>query len=134
MARKNEKIQMFCHNTSQASNNKQLGNVTAADEGCFQVGMKGTMLYKSNVIQKYSGGERRGDLTVGRSMAFAILAQKRVEFGNGTRRRRIRMFLEEEHGGVQRGLDGSKGPCIPRPGEVLGSAGEQRPTPALSRD
>ena len=54
--RKNEKIYMFRHNTSQAANNMQLGNKTAADEGRLKVGMKGMILYKSNIIQKHSRG------------------------------------------------------------------------------
>lgn len=42
--RKKERKYMFCHNTSQASNNMQLGNVTAADEGCLKVVVKGMIL------------------------------------------------------------------------------------------
>lgn len=57
------------------------------------------------------GRGRKRDLRVGRSVAFANMAQKRTESGNGAQRRCIHTFLEE-HSGVQSGVGGSNTPRI----------------------
>lgn len=48
------------------------------------MGMKGTMLCESNIIQRHNEERGKEILKAGGSVAFANMAQKRMEFGNGS--------------------------------------------------
>lgn len=67
------------------------------------------ILCESNTIQKHNEEGGKEILEVGGSVAFANMAQKRMELGNGSQRTCIHRFLEAAPGGVRSGVGGNGG-------------------------
>lgn len=124
MSRKNAKICMFHHSISQASSNTQLGGTTAADEGYLEVGMKGMILYKSNIIQKHSGGKGKEILQLADPWHLQIQPRKEwcleMGLGEGASMR----FLKNTEG-FRVGWVEAPRRVSSRSSEVPGSEGEQ---------